>query len=126
MSEKKKSENVVHISAAKSFGNRVTKTLSTMSALSKVAKHRDTRTKEQGKGRLHIGRGKLSRPLPQMPLLDNHPSKGSGENRLAKTVMVDSIIRDLQITLEVHRANGITDVVPGLELAIEVIGDEYK
>lgn len=126
MNEETKPSNVIHISTAKGSRSGVTKTLSVMSTLSKVAKHRDSRVEKQGKGRLDSRRRELSGTVPQMPFLDNHPSKGSPRDRVAKTVVVDSILADLQITLDVHQSNGITDVVPGLLLAMEVIGDEYK
>lgn len=125
MSETPQSENVIHISAAKSAGSRVTKALSTMSTLSKVAKRGDSRIKKQSKRRFDSGRRELSRSLSQMPLLDNHPSKGSPRDRMVKTVLVEAILRDIQITLDVHQSNGVTDVVPGLLLAMEVIGEEY-
>jgi hypothetical protein len=63
--------------------------------------------------------------MSQVPFLDNHPSKGSPRDRMVKAVMVENILRDIQITIEVHRANGITDVEPGLLLAMEIIGEEY-
>lgn len=44
---------------------------------------------------------------------------------MVKTILVEAILRDLLTTLEVHQSNGVTDVVPGLLLALEVIGDEY-
>ena len=44
---------------------------------------------------------------------------------MVKTVLVEAILRDIQITLDVHQSNGVTDVVPGLLLAMEVIGEEY-
>jgi len=125
MNETPQQENVIDISTAKSFGSRVTKALSTMSTMSKITQPRGSRIKKQSKRRVDSGRRELSRSLSQMPLMDNHPSKGSPRDRLVKTVLVEAILRDIQITLDVHQSNGVTDVVPGLLLAMEVIGDEY-
>ena len=126
MSEKTQQENVIPLSRAKSFSNSSAKAFSSMSTLQKVLKRGDSRTTKQGQRGRHIGPKELRSSLSQMSLLDNHPSKGSPRDRVAKTVVVDSILADLQITLDVHQSNGITDVVPGLLLAMEVIGDEYK
>lgn len=126
MSEKKKSENVIDISRAKSFSNSSAKAFSIMSAMQKVTKRGDTRTTKPSQGRKYPGPRELRGSMPQMSLLDNDTPQGSDRTRLAETKLVEEVLQDIGKIRDIYQRHDRTEVVLALNNVIELIRDEYK
>ena len=126
MSEKKKSENVVDISRAKSFSNSSAKAFSVMSKMQKITKRGDTRTTEPSQGRKHPGPKELRGSVPQMSLLDNDTPQASDRRRLAEVKLVEEVLEDVGKIRDIYQRHNRTEVVLALNNVIELIRDEYK